>query len=123
MKINKAAKKVVVENAWRPPPKFKRDFTVCRITEGSLISDEPVFKIQVDADRHEDFWAKISALPENEKYYCGVFEMFFTLDKHLDPILEWSKEHYDVVIFEDITGKVEVVKKHEKNQASSTTTR
>ena len=115
MKIGKKMKKVGIENPWRPPLRFPRSHTICRITEGSILSVDPdVYSIQIDADFQEKYWAKINSIPNPFKYFCPVLEMHFTTTEYLEELVFYAKKHFDVVHFEDKNSKFHILKERSK---------
>lgn len=111
MKINKVPKSIPITNPFRPPARYPRNYTICRITESSLIAVDEAYTTQVDADFSEKFWAKFSSIPYPEKYYDPIFEMWFVTQKWNKKVKTWAKQFYDEVHVEMIDNTVERIKK------------
>lgn len=110
MKVGKVTKVKKIDNPFRIPKPFESKFKTIRITEGSIISVDPDFYIQLDGDYVEEFWAKMDSILSPDKYWCSVFEMFFITKKHLGKVKKWACEHYDVVHLENTQGILETLK-------------
>ena len=107
MKIGKKLIREKIDNPFRKKPPFRRTYTVCRITEKTLISVDPeIYTVQLDCDEVESFTAVIKTIPNPEKYYDSVYEMWFFMEKWLDFLVDNAKKHFEKVHVEKADGTV-----------------
>ena len=123
MKIGKTYKaNVAIENPWRPPLRYPRGYSLCRITDGTTLSLFPEYTIQIDCDAEQNFAQKIASLPESDCYYDNIYEVYFAVDKHIHKIVEWAVDCFDEVHFKDLNNTIDILKKYEKNKTNPTKT-
>lgn len=112
MKLGKITKTEKILNPFRKRKPFLRNYTLCRVTEKTMISCDPdVYTLQIDCDEVADFKTKLLTIPNPQKYYDGIYEMWFVTEKWQTKVLDWAIKFFDEVKIERLDGTVNTLKK------------
>ncbi len=117
MKIGKVSKTETITNPFRKRPPFLRSYTTCRITENSTLSqDSNVYTLQIDCDEVKDFWNNVLNIPNPQRYYDDIYEIWFTTNEWKTKVIEWALLYFDEVKVVHSDGKIDTLKKYEKDK-------